>query len=161
PNLARTLEVKIADTAAGCAASKQTITLVALGPWPEIDPAGITLWPDDGRIELRGQRLKGVQVAWTADGKQGSDACLDAPAAKAQSCAIPIKPGLAADAQLAWLPPYGRFGADVTTFDALGNRIDGDGIRIKPARVVLTRPLVQTAGVDVTSGARVALAHPE
>jgi hypothetical protein len=161
PNLARTLEVKIADTAAGCTMSTQYITVVALGPWPEIDPAGVTLWPDDGRVELRGQRLKGVQVAWSADGKTGSDACLDAPVAKVQTCAIPVKPGLATDVQLAWLPPYGRFGADVVTFDALGNRLDGDGIRIKPSRVVLTRPLVQTTGLDVSSGARVMLAHPE
>src|SRR5512142_1046935 len=42
PNLARALEVKIADTAGGCATTKQTITLVAMGPMPELDPSGVT-----------------------------------------------------------------------------------------------------------------------
>src|SRR5689334_11922669 len=56
PNIVRGLDAKIADTQAGCAASKQTVTLVALGATPELDPAGITLWADDGRLELRGQR---------------------------------------------------------------------------------------------------------
>ncbi|HEV7555819.1 MAG TPA: hypothetical protein VGO00_10210, partial [Kofleriaceae bacterium] len=168
PNLARTLEVKIADSFAGCGASKQTVTLIALGPWPDLDPAGVTLFADDGRLELRGQRLKGVQVMWNAPPqdkqavRQGSDACLDAPTAKIQTCAIPMLAGLPADVELTWLPAFGRFGADVVTFDAFGNRVDADARRLKPARVVLSKPLVQSGGVDITNGpARIALAHPE
>lgn len=166
PNMARTFDVKIADTLAGCAASKQMITLVALGPWPDLDPTGVTFWPDDGRIELRGQRLKGVQVGWNTggdEGKHGSDMCLDASTgAKVQSCTIPLPPGLPADVQLMWVPSFGRFGDDVVTYDALGNRIDREALRLRPVRTVLTRPLVQTSGVDVTGGpARVVLSHPE
>src|SRR5262249_43266074 len=164
--IARTLEVKVADTTAGCAASKQTVTLIALGPTPELDTAGIALWPDDGRIELRGQRLKGVQVAWSVPGddkKQGSDACLDPSVAKVQTCSIPLPAGLPTDVQLSWLPAYGRFGPDVETYDAFGNRVERDTMRLRPARVVLSKPLVQTTGIDVTSGsaARVVLTHPE
>src|SRR5262245_41175486 len=59
PTTVRTLDAKIADTTAGCATSKQTITLNALGAWPDLDTAGVTLYPDDGRLELKGQRLKG------------------------------------------------------------------------------------------------------
>jgi hypothetical protein len=166
PNMARTFDVKIADTLGGCAASKQNITLVALGPWPDIDPTAVTFWPDDGRIELRGQRLKGVQVSWSVagdDAKHGSDMCLDASTGpKVQSCTIPLQPGLPADAQLNWVPPFGHFGEDVVTFDALGNRVDRDALRLRPARTVLSHPLVQTSGVDVTGGpARVVLSHPE
>jgi len=166
PSLARTLTVKVADALAGCASSQQSVTLVALGPWPDLDSAGITLYPDDGRIELKGQRLKGVQVGWIApgDGKQparpGSDACLDP--APGKPCAIPLPAGLPADVPLAWLPAYGRFGDDVVTYDPYGNQLDPEALRLRPSRVVLSRPLVQTTGVDVTNGpARVVLAHPE
>ena len=164
-NLARTLDVKIADSVAGCPASKQTVTLVALGAWPELDSTGVTFWPDDGRLELRGQRIKGVQVAWSVAGddkKTGSDVCVEPTGTKSQTCAIPVSAGLPADAQLSWLPPFGRFGADVTTFDALGNRVEREALRLRPARIVLSKPLVQTTGVDVTAGpSRVALSHPE
>ncbi len=168
PNVARTLEVKTADTQAGCATTKQMVTLIALGAWPDLDSGGITFFPDDGRIELRGQRLKGVQVMWSAPGddkvpaRHGSDACLDAAPAKVQTCAIPLPPGLAADADLAWLPAFGRAGADVVTFDGFANRVEHDALRLRPSKIVLSKPLVQTTGVDVTNGpARVALAHPE
>ena len=155
PSLARTLEVKTADTLAGCATTKQTVTLIALGPWPDLDSAGVTFFPDDGRLELRGQRLKGVQVAWSAPAddkipaRHGSDVCLDAAPAKVQSCAIPLPPGLPADAELSWLPAFGRSGPDVVTFDALANRIDHDALRLRASRIVLSKPLVQTGGVDV------------
>src|ERR1700747_1613507 len=62
PGMARTLDVRIADSQPGCATTTQTLTLIALGPAPDLDSAGVTFWPDDGRVELRGQRLKGVQV---------------------------------------------------------------------------------------------------
>jgi hypothetical protein len=165
PNLARTLDVKVADSVAGCGTSKQTLTLVALGASPELDTAGITLWPDDGRLELRGQRLKGMVVAWSVPGddkKRGSDACLDAQGTKAQTCTIPLSPGLPADVQLVWLPPNARVGDDVTTFDAFGNRVDPEALRVRPTRVILSKPLVQTTVIDaVALPARVVLTHPE
>ncbi len=164
-NPIRALDVKVADTAAACATTKQTITLVELGPWPEIDATGTVFYPDDGRIELRGQKLKGLQIAWRTAGdkpKQGADVCLDPAAGKQQTCAVPVPHGLPADPLLSWLPANGRFGDDVTTYDALGNWVDPDTLRLRPARTVLTKPLVQTSGVDVTSGpARVLLSHPE
>lgn len=168
PNLARTLEVKIADTPGACATSKQTVTLIALGAWPELDPGGVVFYPDDGKLELKGQRLKGVQVAWSAPpvdktpARQGSDACLEPSQSKVPSCVLPLQTGLPADAQLTWLPAFGRFGPDVTTFDTFGNRVDRDTLRLRPARIVLSKPLIETTGVDVTAGpARVALAHAE
>lgn len=166
PDLVRSIEAKIADTAAGCATTRQSVTLVALGAWPDVDGAGVTLYPDDGRIEIKGQRLKGMRVGWTVPGddkhpaRADADACLDPVPGKA--CAIPIPTSLPVDAPLSWLPAYGRFGDDVVTYDAQGARLAGDGVRLKPARVVLSKPLVQTTGVDVTNGpARVMLSHPE
>src|SRR6185503_5952527 len=107
---------------------------------------------------LRGQRLKGLVVGW---GK-GADACIDPQGVKPQTCTIALSPGLPTDVVLSWLPQYGRFGADVTTYDALGNRVDGDAQRIHPARVILSKPLVQATGIDVVAlPARVVLTHPE
>jgi hypothetical protein len=168
PNLARTLEVRVADSAAGCAGAKQTVTLIALGPWPELDGAGTVLFPDEGRIEIKGQRLKGVQVAWSAPqvdktpARQGADACLDPGTAKPQACAVPLAAGLPADVPLFWLPAFGRFGEDVVTYDAFGAKVEREGLRLRPARVVLSKALVQSGGIDMTNGpARVSVAHPE
>ena len=59
-------------------------------------------------------------------------------------------------------PRVRALGPDVTTFDAFANRVEHDALRLRPSRVVLSKPLVQTTGVDVTNGpARVAIAHPE
>lgn len=164
-NLARSLEVKISD-GADCTHSDRTLTLVALGAWPDLDATGVTFFPDEGRIEIKGQRLRGLQIGWTAPTedkqppREGSDACLDPIPNK--PCAIPVPSGLPAGVALSWAPAYGRFGSDVVTFDAFGNRVDGEALRLRPSRVVLTKPLVQTSGVEVTSGpARVVLTHPE
>jgi hypothetical protein len=165
PNLQRSIDVKIAD-AGGCANSKQTVTLIALGPPAELE--SVTFYPDDSRVELKGQKLKGAGIAWSVPGddknpgKTGADACLDAAPAKVQVCAIPVPHGLPADAPLYAVAPFGRFGDDVVTYDKLGNRVERDAQRIRPARTVLSKPLVQTGGVDVTNGpGRVVLAHPE
>ncbi len=168
PNLARALEVKIAETAAGCATAKQTVTLVALGAWPDLDPSAVALYPDDGRLELHGQRLKGVQIAWSAPAEDkvpartGTDACLDAAPGKVQACVIPLPPGLPLDVQLAWLPAFGRTGDDVITYDGFGTRVAVDALRLRPARIVLSKSLVPARGIDVTNGpARIVLARPE
>src|ERR1051325_10213669 len=95
PTTVRTLDVKTADTVAGCAASKQTITLNATGAWPELDAGGVTLFPDDGRLELKGGHLKGMVIAWSVAGddktpaRHGADQCLDATSAKVGTCAVP------------------------------------------------------------------------
>lgn len=182
-SFARTLDVKVADEGQSCAASKSRLTLVALGGWPDIDPASIAFFPDDGRIELHGMRLRGVQVAWTPQAedtggaakesskdapggaREGNDLCLDPQTNekdKRQTCVVPLAPGLAADAPLYWIPPYGKRGADVATFDSFGNRVDPESFRLRPARVVLTKPLIAASGVDVSQGpGRVPLSHPE
>lgn len=166
---ARALEVKVAEDGATCANTKTTVTLIALGEWADLDTAGATFFPDDGRLELRGGKLKGLQVAWYAPSgdkdqpKQGSDFCLDPSInGKVQTCTIPLTAGLPADATLHWIPPYGRRGPDVTTYDLFAHLVDPESFRLRPARVVLSKPLVQSSGVDVSQGpGRVPLSHPE
>ncbi|WP_208752472.1 hypothetical protein [Corallococcus carmarthensis] len=155
----RTLELKVADDEAGCATATDTVVVVATGPFPRIDSASTTFYPDDGRLELKGTGLKNVAIAWSGTPRgedpktaslDGEDACLEPNAPN--ECAVPLTPGLPTDATLSWVPPYGRRGAGVSTYDANGRFLDDEYFRLRPGRTVLTRPLVQSSGVDLSKG---------
>src|SRR3954471_14345925 len=51
---------------------------------PSLDPSGVTLYPDQGRLELRGAHLQGARVSWEnpsgtgPSAAAGEAACLDA-----------------------------------------------------------------------------------
>ncbi|CAM3082993.1 hypothetical protein [Corallococcus soli] len=156
---ARTLELKVAPDEAACATATDTVVVVATGPFPRIDSASTTFFPDDGRLELKGTGLKNVTIAWSglprgadAQGKalEGEDVCLE-PNSPSE-CAVPVTPGLPTDAALSWRPAFARTGAGVTTYDANGRFLDDEYFRLRPGRTVLTRPLVQSSGVDLSKG---------
>lgn len=155
----RTLELKVAADEAACATATDTVVVVATGPFPRIDSAATTFYPDDGRLELKGTGLKNVTIAWSGvprgpepQGKavEGEDLCLE-PNGPSE-CAVPVTPGLPTDATLSWRPAFARSGADVTTYDANGRFLDDESFRLRPGRTVLTRPLVQSSGVDLSKG---------
>lgn len=166
---ARTLELKVAADEAGCATATDTLVVVATGPFPRIDAASTTFYPDDGRLELKGTGLKNVTVTWSGTPRgteappaplEGQDVCLE-PSGPSD-CAVPVTPGLPTDAALSWLPPFARTGANVTTYDANGRFLDDAYFRLRPGRTVLTRPLVQSSGVDLSKGpGYVAVTHSE
>jgi hypothetical protein len=127
----------------------------AVRPPPEIDPASVVFFPDEGRLELKGQHLKDLRVHWPAAAGAGDDVCLDpkpvapspsAPAsAGAEQCVLALPRTLAADAALTYTAP-GVAGA----------------LPLRPARVVVDRLLPATTTVDLTSGVgRIPLIHPE
>ncbi|WP_208726234.1 hypothetical protein [Corallococcus terminator] len=156
---ARTLELKVAADEAACASATDTVVVVATGPFPRIDSAATTFYPDDGRLELKGTGLKNVTIAWSGvprgpdpQGKSvdGEDLCLE-PNGPSE-CAVPVTPGLPTDATLSWRPAFARAGAGVTTYDANGRFLDDEYFRLRPGRTVLTRPLVQSSGVDLSKG---------
>ncbi|TSC34497.1 hypothetical protein FOF48_00965 [Corallococcus sp. Z5C101001] len=165
----RTLELKVADDEAGCATATETLVVVATGPFPRIDGASTTFFPDDGRLELKGTGLKNVSIAWSGvprgpepqrESMDGQDMCLE-PNSPTE-CAVPVTPGLPTDATLSWIPPFGRRGANVTTYDANGRFLDDEAFRLRPGRTVLTRPLIQSSGVDLSKGpGYVAVTHSE
>ncbi|NBD07657.1 hypothetical protein GTY96_01575 [Corallococcus sp. c25j21] len=165
----RTLELKVADDEAGCATATETLVVVATGPFPRIDGASTTFFPDDGRLELKGTGLKNVSIAWSGvprgpepqrEPMDGQDMCLE-PNSPTE-CAVPVTPGLPTDATLSWIPPFGRRGANVTTYDANGRFLDDEAFRLRPGRTVLTRPLIQSSGVDLSKGpGYVAVTHSE
>ncbi|RKH57709.1 hypothetical protein D7V93_18095 [Corallococcus llansteffanensis] len=166
---ARALELKVADDEAGCATATDTLVVVATGPFPRIDAASTTFYPDDGRLELKGTGLKSVAITWSGTPRgaeplhplmEGQDVCLE-PSGPSD-CAVPVTPGLPTDATLSWLPPFARTGPDVTTYDANGRFLDDEFFRLRPGRTVLTRPLVQSSGVDLSKGpGYVAVTHSE
>ncbi|CAM4369794.1 hypothetical protein [Corallococcus exiguus] len=155
----RTLELKVAADEASCATATDTVVVVATGPFPRIDSAATTFYPDDGRLELKGTGLKNVAIAWSGTPRgvdpktasvDGQDFCLEPNAPN--ECAVPLTPGLPTDATLSWVPAYGRRGAGVSTYDANGRFLDDEYFRLRPGRTVLTRPLVQSSGVDLSKG---------
>jgi hypothetical protein len=151
---------------AAWAAGSPVAPQAALEPSPpappaELDPAGVSFFPDEGRLELRGRHLEGVRVRWpapadgspaadtaTAGGESREDRCVaPKPLGAAEQCTLTLPRGLRADAPLVWLP---RAGAGET------------GAPLRPARIVLDRLLPPAASVDLTSGVgRIALVHPE
>lgn len=158
----RTITVKVAANADGCAKPKETITLHAFGAWPELDPAGIVFAPDEGRLELRGRRLKGLQIFWEGGGKRGQESCVDATGADQQQCILPVDRGLPVDVAFRWLPAGARIGPEVATFDATGTPVDLATLTLRPARIQVNNLVPPSAAVEVVQGVgRFALVHPK
>jgi hypothetical protein len=164
-NSTRQLELKVAEDAARCASSEETVTVIATGALAAPDAGATTFVPDEGRLELRGQRLQDVSVVWTTAKREGKDLCLNptAPTAtRPAECIVPLPSGLPADTVFTWVPSHGRQGPDVTTYDANGNVVPPEAFQLRPGRVVLTRPLVPVTGVDLAKGpGQLPLTHPE
>ena len=157
------LEAHVAADVNACAASRETVTWVATGPWPTLEPASIVLWADEGRLEWKGARLKGIQVHWQSGRLGGDDACLDPlTTAGIEHCVAAVGRGVPVDVQLSWLPAGARRGEDVTSFDLQGRKIPQESLVLRPARTVLARVLPATTAVDLTDGVgRLPLPHPE
>jgi hypothetical protein len=165
----RTQVLRIAESAALCDASQDTVTVIATGPFPRIDAAATVFYPDDGRLELQGTGLERVGITWSGTPRAephpgplvGQDLCSSADSA-ATGCTLPVARGLPTDTVFHWLPPHGRWGPEVTTYDAAGNLVPPESFRLRPGRIVLTQPLIQSTGVDVSKGpGAVAVSHSE
>ena len=66
----RVAEVKVAADQAACSRSTNGVTLIATGQFPEIDLASVAFFPDEGRLEMKGQHLKGLQIRWQTPQKK-------------------------------------------------------------------------------------------
>ena len=159
----RTFQASVAADASECATSGTPVTLLATGPWPDIDPSGISFYPDEGRIDIRGTRLAGAQVAWSAKNGEGSETCL-APTklGKIQQCSLPLQRDLPTSTVLRRLPAFAKSGQDVVTFDALGKIVDPATTILRPARTIVTQVFATAETIDISQGVgTVPLAHPE
>jgi hypothetical protein len=159
----RSAEVLLGSDTDGCKRPSAALTLMAVAHWPEIDPASVTFFPDEGRIELKGTHLEQSQILWQSPNHAGQDTCI-APtsAGKLQFCAVPLDRKLPADTTLRWLPANAKDGPDVTTFDSQGQRVDAALFKLRPARTVVAQIFAATDSLDVSQGLGILpLAHPE
>jgi len=159
------VELPIAPSAAACPTSHAVLKLVATGPWPTIDPSSVVFAPDQGSVEARGRGLTGVSLAWHSNTASGTDTC-QSPKLEpnTERCTwtvahnLPTKPGTA----LMWVPPGGRAGADVVTYDAAGRQASVDAFVLAPARVNLASLLSPDASIDLSTGrGEVSVTHPD
>ena len=159
----RSFTAVLAEDPAACGRSQTKVTLLATGPWPEIEHSSVSFYPDEGRIEIRGTGLAGVQVAWRAGERTGSEACPDpTTVGKIQQCSLPLQRKLPADTVLRWLPAHASTDPDVTTLDLQGLPVDPATFVLRPARIVLGQVFSQTETLDFSQGVgSVPLAHPE
>lgn len=161
------VDVKVAASLAACASSASTLTLVAVGRFPWIDPGATTLFVDEGRVELAGRDLRGAVVEWRVGPRTGQDRCVEPETdAGGERCAIGIGHGLSADPAARDLyigPAGGRAGTDVVLFDPSGRRVTDDDRAIYPARVVVSSFVAPDVAIDLAGGtaSRIPLLHPE
>jgi hypothetical protein len=159
------VDLEIAASVAMCATSNASLKLVATGPWPSIDTSSVVFSPDQASVEARGRRLTGVAVAWRSNTASGVDTCQNPKLEpNAEHCNwsvghnMPANPGVG----LVWVPPGGRVGADVETFDADGRQAPPETFALIPARINLTSLLPSEASIDLSTGSgEVPIAHAE
>ncbi len=126
-----------------------------------IDPAGVVLYVDEGRLEVEGDGLRNMRVRWQTPSGAGIDACLIPKlAGKRERCAFTVPRDLPADARLGWA-------SGATTAAANGSAAAATAAEVftplRPARIVIDRVLATaTTALDLTDGhGRLPLAHPD
>jgi hypothetical protein len=159
----RAVEVEVAADPQGCANAKSALTLIAIAHPPEIDPASVIFFADEGHMELKGTNLEQIQIVWQAAKHGGQETCLAPTAAgKQQQCVVPLERKLPFDTTFRWLSAHAKDGPDVTTFDSQGQRVDVASWKIRPARTIVGQVFSATESLDVSQGTgTLPLAHPE
>jgi hypothetical protein len=159
----RLIELKVAADRAACGRSSETVTVIACKALPQINAASVSLWADEGRLELKGRNLSGMQVQWQTAQHGGVETCLSPEVqGKQEQCVIPLGRDLPDDVVLRWAPERGQFGSDLAAYDADGVSLRSEEFIVRPARVVISDLLPDVDSVDVSQGqGRVALLHPQ
>lgn len=158
--------VRVAPSFGHCAQSKQQLLLVATGRFPSVDPASVTLYVDEARVEAHGRNLKGAQLRWLGAGRSGTDACPEPKTeGSVQSCAWVVGRDISADPgadTLRLLPPFAQVGEGRRLFDAQGQAVPPDGVPLAAARLIIGRLLATDSAIDLSLGrAELNFAHPE
>ena len=155
-------EVRVAASGAACAAAAAQ-TWIVTGHLAALEPAGITLWADEGRLELRGKGLAGTTVAWQAGAQSGRDTCqLPETVDKSERCTVAVGRGVPVDVLLRHWPAGTRADAEPHLLDSHGEPISDAELTLHPARIVVNRVLPPMPALDLSDGlGRIALSHPE
>jgi hypothetical protein len=157
------VEVTVASDLADCSRSKVSLSLIATRTWPDFDTASIVFFPEEGRLELKGRNLEGVQFAWQAGTRSGQQTCLGSlHDGRGEECTIPLDRKLPTNTVFHWLPAYAKDGSDVTTFDDLGRPAPDTTFRLYPARFVLGKIFAPVETLDISQGlGTLPVLHPD
>lgn len=157
------VDIVVANDPSACSHSKAVLSLIATKPWPDFDPSSVVFYPEEGRLEIKGSNLDGMQVLWQADNRTGKQTCLGSLRdGKGELCTIPLDRKLPADTRFRWLPANAKDATDVETFNAQGRRVDASDLRLVPARFVLGQIFGQVETLDISQGlGTLPLAHPD
>jgi hypothetical protein len=163
--IGQAVELKVSADHGSCT-NGSTVTLVAVGEAPTIDPNSVVVDVDSGTVEAHGKNLRGVGLSWHARSASGADVCHDPkPAGTSKRCVWTIGHDLPADPQaleLSWIPPGGRQGTDVTVYDDDGQPLGADAFSVAPNTFLISRLVPPEAAVDLSTGVgEVQLIHPE
>ncbi len=155
-------EVRLASESAACPTAT-TARWTVTGRLATLDPAGVTLWADEGRLELRGKGLAGTTVEWQAGPQAGHDTCqLPEAGERTERCTVAVGRGVPVDAWLRQLPAGAPTGVPLHLLDERGQRIADADLVLHPARIIVNRILPPTPTLDVSDGLRrIVLTHPE
>jgi hypothetical protein len=164
--IGQAVELRVAAERAGCASPSESVTLIAIGEAPTLDPTSVTLDVDAGTLEMHGRGLRGLGVSWRARSTSGVDVCHDPkPAGPNKRCVWSMAHDLPADPdalELSFVPVGGRLDPAVTVFDETGRARTGTEFTLTPAQVLVSRLIPPDAAVDLSTGlGEVPLAHPE
>jgi len=164
--IGKVVTLRVASSLAQCGSESSTLDLVATARPPNIDASSVVLLLDQGRVEVHGNRLAGVALAWRSNTASGVDVCENPkPDNGNERCVFEIGRGLSADptsGSLSIIPAGGRAGADVINFDLQGEPMKPNSLVLAPARVVLSNIVSQEASIDLSAGhGEVELTHPE
>lgn len=149
-------ELKVADSLADCAASKESVELVVTAPPPRLS-GEVILDAESGYLEIAGRRLEGLRVGPAA----GDQWVVCAPVDGKRACAAVV--GRITDPlrkALTWRPAGAT--PDTVVHDASGRRLSTEALRLRPTEVRISRLIRGVARADVSRGpARLRLAHPQ
>jgi hypothetical protein len=164
--IGRAVDLKVAATPGECSTSKNTVTLLATGRWPDLDFSTVVFTPDEARMEARGRHLKGIGIAWQTPTGIAVDVCQDPKLEpNTELCSWAVGQGLSASpgaGVLSWIPAGGRAGADVRTFDQEGKSVPPVTFTLTPARIVLDSLLPADSAIDLSTGrGEVPISHVE
>lgn len=164
--IGRVARLVLARTPSTCDDPVREVSLVAVGPWPTVDPSSVTLELDAGRGSLRGRNLAGAVVTVGRGERQSVDRCDDAlGAAMAATCSFAFEAGASGDdlsSSIFVLPRGSNTDPELVGFDRDGRRLALDASLARAARIVLDRIVAPASTLDAIGDAyRIALAHPE
>jgi hypothetical protein len=160
------VELRVAPSAAACAQTSSTVTLVATGAWPTLDTGSFVLALDEGRLEGRGRGLSGSLVVWPVQGGGlAADRCNDPRLeGRAETCTWAVPKSLSADPAsglLQWRPAGSLPDPDAFLFDADGRKAPPIAFVIVPGHVEIRSVLPADSSIDVSSGVgRIPVTHP-